>query len=579
MILQQILPAILLIYRQILLAWAQEIIISEAVEHAPRHILVRLNDSLDLGPIEEACGSYRHAAGAGRQPIYTITLLVRAIMVGWIYSLSLRKLEEKLHSDLIVRWFVGWQSGETIPDHTTLGRFELWLVKNQPDLYFEKVLRQIEERYPQESQGNQIGDTYAMLANAADEGLVRRIRHTCQRLSTELGESMPNRYENQMKGYDWNGLLGVKSEKPEGLIDKVSRAQRLERTVLAALDLGKRAASMLEGYEKKQYPLVRGWCAYLDKILRDEIQVEHNMDGQVVKASELPKNKKGEFRLVSATDPEASLRVHGETAEDVQFGYNIQVAATTTGFIHATQAYTGAAPDQSGVAGLILEQKMRQEASAQEVHLPPKLIYDMAGGTGKARFEVANISQGQTQLVAKSMPYDQRSERFGPYDFSLSEDGETLTCPNGKTSTVAYRSQSADGRDFRFFACQCWGGDAPQRMKSATPEQLARRCPLWEVCRQARSGPGSMRQVFISDYRQQVLDANLYNQSPAFLEEMKQRPLIERIIFELTHYNGARHCRRRGLSAANFQARMCATAYNLKLWVRKLNRSVPALAG
>ena len=52
----------------------------------------------------------------------------------------------------------------------------------------------------------------------------------------------------------------------------------------------------------------------------------------------------------------------------------------------------------------------------------------------------------------------------------------------------------------------------------------------------------------------------------AYKLERKLRPRIERIIFELTHYNGARRCRRRGLIAADFQAKMAAAVYNLK-WV------------
>jgi hypothetical protein len=113
---------------------------------------------------------------------------------------------------------------------------------------------------------------------------------------------------------------------------------------------------------------------------------------------------------------------------------------------------------------------------------------------------------------------------------------------------------------------------------------LSLRCPLWEQCRGLNSGPGSKRPVFISDYRQYVLAAEAYSHTEAFQVEMKQRSLIERVILELTHYNGARHCRRRGLPGADFQAKMSATACNLKLLARKLSRvvprrSCPALAG
>jgi hypothetical protein len=234
---------------------------------------------------------------------------------------------------------------------------------------------------------------------------------------------------------------------------------------------------------------------------------------------------------------------------------------TTSGLIRETKAYTGAEPDQAGVAKLIAEQKSNLGIC------PPKLIYDQAGGHGKTRAEVERASDGQTQLVSQLPPYEKRSERFGPYDFSLSQDGAQLTCPNGKVSQVAYRSGSGDGRDFRFFGFQCWHDEPPIHMKQA---DLSNRCPLWGQCRDNRQGPRGMRQVFISDYREQVLAAQQYNQSDEFRQEMKQRSLVERVIFELTHYNGARHCRKRGVDNADWQAKMCATAYNIKLWMRRL---------
>ncbi len=553
MILHQILPFILVFYRQILLAWAQELFLADALAHAPNHLLIRLNDLLDFSPIEQACAHYRHQEGAGCLPTFPISLLVRAVLVGWLYSLSLRGLEERLHYDLIARWFVGCHSGDPIPDHSTLGRFELWLVYNHAELYFSTFLAQIDQYFPNERRAVQIGDTYAMLANAAAEGLVRRIRHVCLRLTIELQESFPGKFETHLQGFDWYALFGPKPEKPGGLLDKATREQRLERTVLAALDFRQRVGRLLAPYDKKQYVLLRGWCSYLDKVLADEVSIEHNAEGQPEHVTELPKKDKGDFRIASATDPEATYRMHGEEEKDIALGYNIQVAATPSSFIRETKAYTGADPDQAGVAALIAEQKQRQETSGEPPQLPPKLIYDKAAGSGKTRADVEEASDGQTQLVAKSLPYDQRSERFGPYDFSLSPDGKVLTCPNGKTSTAAYASGSGDGRDFRFYACQCWlNGEPPTRMKTA---DLTQRCPLWEKCRDSRSGPGAMRQVFISDYRQHVLAAEVYNQTEDFQHEMKQRPLIERVIFELTHYNGARRCRRRGLLGADFQAK------------------------
>ncbi len=48
--------------------------------------------------------------------------------------------------------------------------------------------------------------------------------------------------------------------------------------------------------------------------------------------------------------------------------------------------------------------------------------------------------------------------------------------------------------------------------------------------------------------------------------------MVVELVETLTNYNGARYCHRRGLENADWQARMCAVSYNLKLWMRKLGR-------
>ena len=78
--------------------------------------------------------------------------------------------------------------------------------------------------------------------------------------------------------------------------------------------------------------------------------------------------------------------------------------------------------------------------------------------------------------------------------------------------------------------------------------------------------PTSYRQVFISHYRTQQRTAILYTKSPAFVEDMKFRASIERIVAALVRYNDARHAHGRGLANADFQMQMAATAYNLKKW-------------
>jgi len=66
-----------------------------------------------------------------------------------------------------------------------------------------------------------------------------------------------------------------------------------------------------------------------------------------------------------------------------------------------------------------------------------------------------------------------------------------------------------------------------------------------------------------------ILLAQAYHKTEQYKLEIRQRPLIERLIFNLTHFFGARHAKSTGLDKANFQLRMAATAFNLRQLLRR----------
>lgn len=525
-------------------------LMDQALTHAKSNLLVKLAKLLDFAPLEKLAAPFHHVAGPGSPATHHTPKLVRAILVMYIYGLSLRGLEERLYSDMIIRWFVGYTLFEPPPDHCTLERFEDWLNHQQHFAIFDEVVRQIRRDFPEETHAPQIGDTYAMQANAAKEELRPMLRHVCANMLQAAIDAFPHQIDSVLRGFAWEQLLGMSQE--TGLSSKEEQAERLRRVVLAALELQRRISALLVGHSEQDFPALRKLLAALTKIIADEVSVKDQT------VQRLPPKEQGSFRIGSATDLEASYRKHGPDPEDTRFGYNVQVTISKAGFIHETQAHTGAVPDQAGIAALVEAQIERQG------HCPSKLIYDQAAGAGKTRAEVEKVSGGQTLIVAKLPTYEKDAALFGPYHFTLSEDRKTLTCPNQQVSAIAYSSESGDGRNFRFLHFQCWPGDREK--------DPAQRCPFWEKCRPPEQGPRSMKQVFISHYRAQVLAAQQYNDTEAFLHEMKIRPRVERVIFELTNYNGARDCRRRGVLNADWQARMCATAYNLKHWVRKIDQ-------
>jgi IS5 family transposase len=544
LIIPDFLPAVILPFWSRLLAALSAQIFALALPRS--HYLVQLAQHLDCTPLEQACATYQHTAGPGNHATHTVPRLVRALLVKYLRNLSLRELEDEIRTNLASKWFVGYSPFEAGPDHSTLARFEQWVSAHQARTFFDAVLRQIDQDFPTERSQAQIGDTYALRANAAQETLITRVRHTCRNLLGALAAADAAGHAALLADLDQAALCGVADEVKEYRLTVEQRRSRLATTAGAAAQCAAGVRTYLAacGLSDAQRLPVVTWLAHLTKILADEFTLTHDAQQHVMAAAELPKDQKGSYRLGSATDPDATYRVHDD---QVDFGYNVNVAATQH-FIREMHVATGAEPDPVAIPAVL---------QAEQIHhaiAPPKFIYDAAAGAGKYCATVAEVTAGQTQRVAPLIPYNARTERFTPDDFALSPDETTLTCPHGRTSTTAYPSQSGQGRNFRFTAQQCAG------------------CPLADQCRGDAVPADHMRQVFMSDFRSALAQARTYAQTDACKADLKLRATIERIIANLVRYHDARYARRRGLRNCQYQAHMNAMAFNLRQWLRQLAR-------
>ena len=468
---------------------------------------------------------------------------MRALLVGALFNWSSRQLEFHLRFNLLIKWFVGYPLYASGPDHSTLERFEQWVIAHQHRLLFDEVLCQIDRDFPDERTQTQIGDTFALRANAAKESLITLLRHTARLMLTTLQAAAPDSCQRVQAAYEPVALFGAPDEPQEHWLKPDEKRQRLTRTVQAVQQCAQAVHTELDAQvipePARTQILMR--LRHLDKIIADDLRLTTDEQGTLTQVSELPKDDKGAFRLGSATDPEATYRVHGEKKTD--FGYNINVAVNDH-CVREINAVTGAQPDADGVSTLITEQIAHHELQ------PAKFIYDAAAGTGKARAVFHDQVGEGTQLIAP-IPvagHGKQPTTFPPDRFTLSDDGKTLTCPNGQPSTIAYRHGNDEGWTFRFFDCA--------------------ECPLRAQCREPNMKPTAPRQVYISDYRPFVEAAKTYNQSDAGKAELKTRSRVERFIAQLVRYHDARHARRRGLGNADYQAKKSGTAFNLRQWLR-----------
>lgn len=525
---------LLQLYLQPLLNWFSDLVYNRlVVQGAEDHPLVRLQRLFDFMALEQACQPYQHVVGPGRRVIHSVPKLLRAMLVKYLLNLSLRRLEQEIRYNLVIKWFVGYSLLEEGPDHTTLHRFEAYLYREQPRLFFDTLLAQIDATVADGHEVVQMGDTFALRANAALESLLQRLRHLTHNLLHTLQAETPAMYAALAPTLDEAALFGWKKEKREYHLSTEEWQQRLFTTVQAVTA----CLAQLEG--GCHPPAVRACIAWLQKTLADELHLVWDESGQLQDVILLPAKKRGLHRICSGSDPEATIRNHGENKKD--FGYNVSVA-TTLDFIREIRADTGSTADVTPIPVLLTAQQTHHDT------LPAKLVYDQIAGTGKTAHQVDAATNGRTQLVAKPMP-PSKTDTFGPEAFTLSDDALSLECPNGQRTLHRYRSGSGDGWLFRFTAAQC------------------RSCPFLRRCRNSAKIPTSKRDVFISYYRPQYDDLVAYSKTETFKQEMRLRTQVERIIAGLVLHNGARRARFRGLVKVDFQAKMCGMAYNVKRWL------------
>ena len=109
----------------------------------PNHFLVKLKEIIPWQRFTDKLVKYYSGqARRGRAP-YDPALLLRMLLVSFLYDLSERQTEEVVNYHLPIKWFVGLAVNEKAPDHSTLTAFKARLIENGSIGAFEGMLREI----------------------------------------------------------------------------------------------------------------------------------------------------------------------------------------------------------------------------------------------------------------------------------------------------------------------------------------------------------------------------------------------------------------------------------------------------
>jgi len=108
------------------------------IERNRDHLLVRLNDCVDLSFIEEIVSDcYCHDNG---RPAYHPVIMFKILFLQTLYNESDEKIIEAVDTNILFRYFAGLSLEDDIPDRTLLGKFKSRLGEDRFNEIFNRIV-------------------------------------------------------------------------------------------------------------------------------------------------------------------------------------------------------------------------------------------------------------------------------------------------------------------------------------------------------------------------------------------------------------------------------------------------------
>jgi transposase len=465
----------------------------------------------------------------GRPPIRP-SLLAMAMILQFHKNLSDREMERACMYDIELKYALGLRLDERPFDHSSLGDFRKRLLENNKEkAIFDQILNHLMKTKLIERDEIQRIDATHIIADVAIPTMVTlvkkgvyevlkplkgRYKDIYQKITKEINIS---EYSRETINQDAPGRLDTEKKKSK-LVEVVNDARKVLKSVEAI---------------KANKPL-RKRVDLLKRILQENIEENDKGKPKEIRYKDKPKDI-----LVTPIDEDAR---YGAKSDKKRFvGYKANVTESVKNrLITNIKAMRGNCRDGDTAVEAIIEQHRNGLK-------PEKIIGDTAYSDGEYRKE---LKRNETPMIAPLRKKNTRSTAVYPKSmFHYDKEKQTLTCPQGVLAKPHYYDSQQDTTTFHF------------------PMKLCRRCPSRAKCTNAKEG---RRTVGISGVQEVLFEAEEYNQTEAFQEDMKLRPIIEGKLSELKRYHGLRRARYRGLQKVNLQCYFAATAVNIKRWINIL---------
>jgi len=107
------------------------------------HFLRKLNAIIDWKPFTKQLVEYYGGGGRYGRPPYDPAVMLKMLLIAFLYNLSERQTEQHVNENLPMKWFLGLAVDERAPDHSTLSKFRQRLIENAQAGAFDQMLTTI----------------------------------------------------------------------------------------------------------------------------------------------------------------------------------------------------------------------------------------------------------------------------------------------------------------------------------------------------------------------------------------------------------------------------------------------------
>lgn len=472
------------------------------------------------------------------RPAISPALLAMATILQFHKNLSDREMERACMYYIEIKYALGLALDERPFDHSSLGDFRKRLLENGKEKeIFDCILSHLIKQGLIEKNEIQRIDATHVIADIAVPTMVQFVKKGIFEVLKPLKGRYKEAYERIASEIDMNEYTreSVMSEGP-GKPDPEKKRRKLVEVVEDARAILRETRAIGDRDIRRKKDMLR-------RILQENL--EKDDDGDV--KEKIHKEKPRDI-LISPIDPDA--RAGRKSATKKFIGYKANVTETVDSrFITNIVAMPGNRHDGRTAVEAITEQK--------ELGLvPAKVIGDTAYGEGLIRRELKE--HGIDMIAPLCAVRNPKAETIFPISmFKYNQKKHRLTCPQGVTTGESFRDYQKERSIFHFPMSKC------------------NKCPVQSKCTNAAEG---RRTVSIGKVNAELREAEIYNSTEQFKEDMKLRPAIEGKLSELVRYHGLRRARFRGLRKVGLQFYFTAVAVNIKRWIKlMLDKMKPKL--